>query len=226
MTQVEELGGNRVRLTVDVSPHELEHAVEHAASDLARLRPHPGLPQGEGAAPGAARERRQGSALGGGRRVAHRRLVLERGRAVRGCGRSRRPQYDFELPASEAEPWTFSATVEVQPTPEIVDWTTLEVPRQEAEIPEELVQAELDALRGSIAELAPADDRPAQEGDTLVVDLAGAQRRRASRTRSSSSAPVGSSPRSSRRSSAPRSATRALSATTSATAPRRRSTSP
>ena len=58
--------------------------------------------------------------------------------------------------------------------PEIVDWTTLEVPRQEAEIPEQLVQAELDALRGSIAELAPADDRPAQEGDTLVVDLADA----------------------------------------------------
>jgi FKBP-type peptidyl-prolyl cis-trans isomerase (trigger factor) len=35
MSQVEELGGNRVRLTVDVSPHELEHAVEHAATDLA-----------------------------------------------------------------------------------------------------------------------------------------------------------------------------------------------
>ena len=51
------------------------------------------------------------------------------------------PEYDFELPASETEPWTFSATVEVQPTPEIVDWTTLEVPRAEVVVPEELVQA-------------------------------------------------------------------------------------
>ena len=41
-------------------------------------------------------------------------------------------------------------------------------------MPEELVQAELDALRSSVAELAPADDRAAQEGDTVVVDLAGA----------------------------------------------------
>jgi trigger factor len=41
-------------------------------------------------------------------------------------------------------------------------------------VPDELVQAEIDALRSSIAELVPADDRPAQEGDTVVVDLAGA----------------------------------------------------
>ena len=56
----------------------------------------------------------------------------------------------------------------MQPTPEIVDWTTLEVPRAEAEVPEELVQQELDALRNSVAELVPADDREAREGDTLV----------------------------------------------------------
>jgi len=84
------------------------------------------------------------------------------------------PEYDFELPQSETAPWSFSATVEVQPTPEIVDWTILEVPRAESVVPEELVQAELDALRASIAELVPADDRPAAEGDTVVVDLSGA----------------------------------------------------
>ena len=59
----------------------------------------------------------------------------------------------------------------MQPTPEIVDWTTLEVPRAEAEVPQELVDQELEALRQSVAELVPADDRPAKEGDTLVVDL-------------------------------------------------------
>ena len=38
-------------------------------------------------------------------------------------------------------------------------------------MPEELVDQELEALRESVAELVPAEDRPAQEGDTLVVDL-------------------------------------------------------
>jgi trigger factor len=84
------------------------------------------------------------------------------------------PEYDFALPTSESEPWSFSATVEVQPTPEIVDWQGLEVPRAESVVPEELVQHEVDALRNSVAELVPADEREAREGDTLVVDLSGA----------------------------------------------------
>jgi len=49
------------------------------------------------------------------------------------------PQYEFELPGTAEEAWRFTATVEVQALPEIADWTTLEVPRQEAEIPEQLV---------------------------------------------------------------------------------------
>ena len=59
----------------------------------------------------------------------------------------------------------------MQALPEIVDWTTLEVPRAEVELPQETVDAEIEALRESVAELAPAGDRPAQLGDTLVVDL-------------------------------------------------------
>ena len=74
--QVEELGENRVRLTVDVSPHELEHAVEHATNDLSESVKIPGLPQGEGADAGARLEDRQGPDLGRGGRVAHQRLVL------------------------------------------------------------------------------------------------------------------------------------------------------
>jgi trigger factor len=173
MSQVEELGGNRVRLTVDVSPHELEHAVEHAASDLAGSVKIPGFRKGK-----VPRQVLLAN-------VGKDRLWVEAVESHIGgwfwnaAARSRlrpvaTPEYDFELPSSETEPWTFSATVEVQPTPEIVDWTTLEVPRAEPVVPEELVEAEIDALRSSIAELVPADDRPAREGDTVVVDLAGA----------------------------------------------------
>ncbi len=173
MAQVEELGGNRVRLTVDVSPHELEHAVEHAASDLAGSVKIPGFRKGK--------VPRQVLLANVGRD----RLWVEAVESHIGgwfwnaAARSRlrpvaNPEYDFQLPETDTEPWTFSATVEVQPTPEIVDWTTLEVPRAESVVPEELVQAEIDALRSSIAELVPADERTAQEGDTVVVDLAGA----------------------------------------------------
>ena len=81
------------------------------------------------------------------------------------------PQYEFELPDTADEAWSFVATVEVQPLPELVDWTTLEVPRAEVDVPQESVDAEIEALRESVAELAPAGERPAQAGDTLLVDL-------------------------------------------------------
>ena len=173
MAQVEELGGNRVRLTVDVSPHELEHAVEHAASDLSGSVRIPGFRKGK--------VPRQVLLANVGRDRLWAEAVESHigGWFWNAAARSRlrpvaTPQYEFELPESESEPWRFSATVEVQPTPEIVDWTTLEVPRAEAEVPEELVQAEIDALRSSIGELVPADERPAREGDTVVVDLSAA----------------------------------------------------
>jgi trigger factor len=81
------------------------------------------------------------------------------------------PQYEFELPDTADEAWRFIATVEVQALPDLVDWTTLEVPRVEAEVPQDAVDAEIEALRESVAELAPAGDRSARTGDTLLVDL-------------------------------------------------------
>jgi len=168
-TQVEELPENRVRLTVQVPSHDVHHAVEHATNDLAESVKIPGFRQGKVPRPvlvsRLGRERIYAEAvdshIGGWYSIA---LSGTRLRPVS------RPEYEFELPTSEEGEWQFTATVEVQPTPEIVDWTTLEVPRAEAEIPEELVHRELDALRESVAELAPAE-RPAQAGDAVVVDL-------------------------------------------------------
>ncbi|MBD0329027.1 MAG: trigger factor [Thermoleophilia bacterium] len=168
--QVEELSGNRVRLTVDVPPHDVEHAVEHAAADLAASARIPGFRKGKVPRPVLIS------------RVGRERLYQEAvdshigGWFAAAAARSRvrpvaQPQFDFELPDSDREPWRFTATFDVQPPPELPDWTTLEVPRAEPEVPAELVEAELEALRRSVAELAPVTGRGAQEGDTLVVDL-------------------------------------------------------
>src|SRR5581483_4440862 len=57
--------------------------------------------------------------------------------------------------------------------PDVPDWKQLEVGIDEIEVPEELVQAELDALRATVAELVPVEGRPVAPDDTVVVDLAG-----------------------------------------------------
>ena len=166
---VEELGKNRVRVTVDVAVHDLKHAVEHATNDLAESVKIPGFRPGRVPLPvlvsRVGQERIYAEAvdshIGSWYSMA---LANTRLRPIT------RPEYDYELPTSDDADWTFTATVEVQPTPEVVDWTTLEVPRAAVAIPEELVERELSALQESVAELAPVD-RPAQAGDAIVVDL-------------------------------------------------------
>ena len=169
---IEELSENRVRLTVQVPSHEVHHAVEHAADDLSTSVKIPGFRKGK-----VPREVLL-------QRVGQERLMTEAvethigGWFWNAAARTRlrpveQPQYDFELPASGDEDWKFTATFAVQAKPELADWTKLEVGREEMDVPEELVQAELDALRATVAQLAPVEGRPVAADDTVVVDLIG-----------------------------------------------------
>src|SRR6476620_6228029 len=141
-TQVEELPDNKVRLTVDVPKADVHHAVEHAASDLAESVKVPGFRQGKVPMPVLLS------------RIGKERLYTEAieshiagwyGNAV---ARARirpadQPELDYELPDSDSEDWRFTATVPVLPTPEVADWTTLQVPYLEPELPEGIVEREL-----------------------------------------------------------------------------------
>ena len=167
---VEELGENRVRLTVEVPPEQVKHAVEHALSDLSESAKIPGFRKGKVPEPILV------SRLGKDRIYAEAVDSHIGGWFWSAASRSRirpvaEPQYEYELPSTADEGWSFAATVDVQPLPEIADWTQLEVARVEADVPEDAIDAEVEALRESVAELAPANGRPAQEGDTLIVDL-------------------------------------------------------
>jgi trigger factor len=177
--EIEELPENKVRLTVQVPSHDVHHAVEHAATDLAASVKIPGFRKGK-----VPREVLV-------RRVGRERLMTEAveshisGWFWNAAAQSRvrpveQPQYDFELPASDDEDWEFTATVSVQAKPELPDWTTLEVGAYEPEVPEELVQRELEALQSTVAELVPVEGRPVAADDTVVLDLvsAGGETRR------------------------------------------------
>jgi trigger factor len=157
-------------MTVEVPSGDVQHAIDHAASDLAGSLKIPGFRKGKVPMPvllaRVGKDRLYAEAveshIGGWFRAALRDTNV---RAVEA------PEYGYELPASPSQPFAFTATVAVQPKPELPDWTQLEVPSADAEVPGELIDAELEVLRSTVAELAPVDGRPAREGDVLVVDL-------------------------------------------------------
>jgi trigger factor len=173
-TQVEELGADRVRLTVEVPSADVKHAVDHAASDLAESLKIPGFRKGKVPMPVLLA------------RVGKERLMSEAVESHIGgwfwnaASNSRirpvtQPEYGYDLPSSSQEPFAFTAEVGVQPKAEAADWTALEVPSAEPDVPGELVDHELEALRASVAELVPVDGRGAADGDALVIDVDGAE---------------------------------------------------
>jgi trigger factor len=149
---------------------DMQHAVEHAATDLATSLKIPGFRKGKVPMPvlvaRVGKDRVYAEAVESHIGGWYRRAVA--GSRLRPAST---PEYDYQLPESSETPFSFTATIDVQPKVEVADWTTLDVPFLSGDVPPELVDRELDLLREAVAELAPVDGRPAREGDVVVVDL-------------------------------------------------------
>jgi trigger factor len=167
---VEELEDSKVLLEVEVPEGDVRHAIEHAASDLAQSMRIPGFRKGKVPLQVVAA------------RVGREALWAE---AVRthidgwfwdaaqdsGVRPVAGPEVEWDDAPEQGGTFRFRATVPVAPKPQVADWTTLEVPAADAEVPAELVDAELERLRESVAELVPVSGRPVQDGDAVVLDL-------------------------------------------------------
>jgi trigger factor len=169
---VEELPENRVRLTVEVPGHDVQHAVEHAASDLSSTVKIPGFRKGkvpmQVLISRVGKERLYSEAVESHIEGWFRNALV--GTRVRPIAR---PAYEYDLPETADGAFSFTATVDVQPRVEVADWAKLQVPAAEVEVPAELVDEQVERLRLAVAELVPVEGRPAKDGDTLLVDLVG-----------------------------------------------------
>jgi trigger factor len=169
-TQVEELGGDRIRLTVEVPAHDVHHAVEHATHDLAERVKVPGFRHGkvpmQVLVSKVGKERVYSEAVD-----SHIGTWFWSAVARSRVRPAAAPEYDYELPASSEQDWRFTAEFAVQPKPEPADWKKLEVAKRAVEVPEDVVTRELEALQATVADLSLVDSRTAREGDVVVVDI-------------------------------------------------------
>lgn len=67
----------------------------------------------------------------------------------------------------------FSASMDVPPEVQLEDYKALQVQAEEIKYDPKQVDEFLDRQRSRLATLVPIEDRPAQKGDTVVVDYAG-----------------------------------------------------
>lgn len=171
-TTVSELPGSRVRVEVEVSGSDVERGVQRAARGLARQMRMPGFRKGK-APPSLVVQR-----LGYG-------AVLEEAirdslpewyeRALLSAGISPVGDPSIKIsstPESGGEPLAFEFEIGVRPVAELGEYRGLEVGRAEPEVPEEIVEREIERIREGFARLEPVE-RPAAEGDVLLIDFEG-----------------------------------------------------
>jgi trigger factor len=170
-THLEELEDNRVRLTVEVPAHDVDHAFDHALSDLSQAVRLPGFRKGK--APKALVMQRIGrDAVIDEALEHHLSGWYRRAVAVAGIDPVDRPTIDWDSQPSEGSAFSFQAEVAVKPRPEVKAYKGLSGVRAPVDVPREAIDGELERLRTTVAELNPVS-RPAANGDFVVIDFAG-----------------------------------------------------
>ena len=82
------------------------------------------------------------------------------------------PKIDVES-MDEDKPWVIKANVTVKPEVKLGQYKGVEVPKQDVEVSDDDVNAELEKRREQQAELVVKDDKAAENGDTVVIDYVG-----------------------------------------------------
>ncbi|WP_182113515.1 trigger factor [Actinotalea sp. JY-7876] len=169
---VETIDATTVKLTVEVSHDELKPSIDHAYEHIGSQVQVPGFRKGK--VPARILDQRVGRAaviehaVNDGMAGFYRQAVTEAD--LRPMG-----QPDIEVTAipalTEAEGGlSFTAQVEVRPTIEVPALDSITVTVDDVAVSDEDVDARLDALRERFGTLVGVD-RPAAEGDYVVLDL-------------------------------------------------------
>ncbi|PZG18580.1 trigger factor [Nonomuraea aridisoli] len=167
-TAVEELSPTRVKLTVEVPFEELRPSMDAAYKKVAQQVRVPGFRPGK--VPARIIEQRFGRAV-----------VLEEtlndavpklyGQAVDEVDVFPVSQPDIEVTKiDDGEQIEFTAEVDIRPNFELPDYQGIEITVDAAEVSDEDIDTQLDALRQRFATLTGVE-RPAANGDFVVMDL-------------------------------------------------------
>jgi trigger factor len=171
-TTVTELPESRVRVEAEVPAEEVERSLTKAAGRIGQDLRMPGFRRGKIPPPVVIQRMGREAILDQAVRDDLGRWYVDAIGAA-GIHPVGDPDLDLgELPEPGA-PLGFTIEIGVRPKAQLGDYKGLEVERREPAADEEAVQGELDALRERAARLETVE-KPAEQGDFVVMDFAGA----------------------------------------------------
>jgi len=171
-TTLKELPNSRVEVEAEVAAADVEKATSRTARAMAKEMRMPGFRAGK--APPSLVIQRLGfeSVLQEAIREAlpewYEQALLDTGVSPIGD-----PSIEMvSAPEDEGQALKFKFEVGVRPEAKLGDYKGLEVGKEEKEVPDEIVDTEVDRIREGFARLEPVE-RDAAEGDSLLIDFEG-----------------------------------------------------
>jgi trigger factor len=158
----------RKSLVFEIEPEVVEKEIETRARDYARKVKMPGFRPGK--VPTEVIKRRfRDAVLGDAAESIVNRVVFDEleGRGLRPLAS---PKVE-DLKIDENQPMTFRAVFETLPLVEVPEYRGLEVKAKRAEVKDEDLDREIDKMRDEAARYDAVDDRPARDGDHVVLDV-------------------------------------------------------
>jgi len=167
----EPLEGNKVRLSVEIDESEIDHVLSETIRNLSRDARIPGFRPGR--VPRQVLEARMGGAVALRGEALREALPDFYARAVVDAEVDPIAAPEIDITAGEeGGSVAFDALVEIRPTVAIPGYAGLQVTVPSPVVTEDDVDAQLDRLRETEAELVEVD-RPAVDGDHVTIDLHG-----------------------------------------------------
>jgi trigger factor len=167
----EAVEGNKVRLSVEVDESEVDKVLDEAVRTLARQARVPGFRPGR--VPRQILEARMGGAVALRAEALKEAIPDFYAQALSEVEIDPISQPEFDITAGkEMGALAFDALVEVRPVVAIPGYAGLRVSVPSPEVTEEEVDAQVDRLRETEAELVEVS-RPARDGDNVTIDLHG-----------------------------------------------------
>lgn len=171
-TSVKELENSRAQVEVEVPASDVERATSRAARAMAKEMRMPGFRAGKAPASLVIQRLGFGAVLHEAIREA---LPEWYELALFDSGVSPIGDPSIEMvstPENEGEPLKFKFEVGVRPDAKLGDYKGLEVGKEEKEVPDEIVDTEVERIREGFARLEPVE-RASAEGDSLLIDFEG-----------------------------------------------------